>query len=184
MPALANQPHMAYMTDPRYILAAVYTGCDFVEATHLIFEVTQFDLELAECAARHAAEFDSGFQDLLGGATLTTPNVGGEHVLTAIPEELKEWLAERPDSELEDAILLPREIEPVVERVLARWREEDDLRWASRAARLQCSADSVHIEVEDKYTADTFLWTRDVAPIFAALRADFETPEFSTHVQG
>jgi hypothetical protein len=163
----------------RYILAAVYSADENDGATHVILEIAPGDLELARRAMKFADQFDKDFNNNYGMSTLTTGSIGGEYVLTCIPEELEEWVSDHPDDYCAYARLVPRDMEPLVEQIIERWRE-DDLRWPSSYLRLKCSREEIHAEAEAKNAADCYVWTRDLAPIFAALSSDFETPELYT----
>jgi hypothetical protein len=166
-------------TKCRYILAAAYNADEYDNASHVLMQVAPCDLALAEKAMAAAAKFDEEMQKFFGPSSLTTGNVGGEFVLTSLPDELAEWLEGKEDPTCADALLLPRSLDPTVERTIEAWRE-DEIRWPSSYMRLKCSADAIHVEVEAKFVADLYVWTRDLAPIFAALKVDFETEELST----
>lgn len=164
---------------PRYIIARAFNADEYDNASFVLMQVVPSDLELAQKAMLVAAKFDVDMQDFYGNSTLTTGSLGGEFVFTSMPSDLDEWLAERDDLSCDEARLLPRSIEPLIEKAIEEWRE-GDVRWASSNLRLKCSKEEIHAEVEAKSACDLYVWTRDLAQVFAALKQDFEIEEFVT----
>lgn len=167
-------------SDVRHILASTFAPDEGEGGhSHVILEISRKDILVILQAMKCATEFDRDFKnDEHDRASLTTHPLGGEHVLQHLTEDLEDWLGERGDPCGEIPRLLPHDVRWVAEDAIADCAVGENY-WGSRALRYKCLDEQVHAEIEDKYTADSYLWTRDLWPLIQALAGDFNCEGFA-----
>jgi len=161
----------------RRILATTYAA-EGEGHSHVILEIVLGNLPLIQRAMKFARQFDADEDHFYDQCSLTTGSVGGEHVLEFLTEDLEIYCGELGDPCAEIPRLMPRGTEAITDAAIAACASGDN-RWGSQMVRYKCTADEVRAEVEDKYTADSYVWTRDIWPLLEALCKDFECEGFA-----
>lgn len=172
--------------EKRHILASTY-GNEFGEDSAVLFAIYPDVVAMAIAAQKAATAFDESryTEGYHGGSTVETPTVGGDYVMTSLPDGLSEWLEEQGDPNLERVHLLPVGLADQIDAQLRFWEEDnDDAIWRSRNCRLRCDEDDIRLAIDDKYEGDITVWTRSFAAIVHRLADHFDADGMSVDLEG
>lgn len=171
--------------EKRHIFAPTY-GDENRLGAYVLLEVYPNIVDIALAAQKHSLAFDKDpvTEGYYSDTQVATPELGGEFVLTRLPDELEDWLADQEHSDSELPRLLPVELDEMLEFIKQQHRDDADERWDCRPARLIADKDDIRLQAADKYEPDYFVWTSDLSPLLKALKADFDVKGFAIEPGG